>query len=126
MFTEYILRVKKHLIILPITLMFTLIILSTSASASLITTYYWDDGWIEHATWETTVGKDLTINIDAWNWEPEYSAFNVKFDNIIAIGDIDPITNSQGLIDDFNDGIVKSIWNITSSSGSSIYESDGF
>lgn len=117
---------KIHAIFLTMTILFAFIISSTAAFAAKITTYYWDDGWIEHATWTTTtLGKDLTIDIDAWNWEPQFSQLSVKFDNVIALGEVDPITTSEGLVDDFDDGIINPLWHVSESEGDIVYESNG-
>ena len=72
------------------------------ATDSLITTYYWDGDWVEHASWTTTLGEDLNIQILAWNYEPEFPSLHVQFDNVIT---------SDGLLDDFDDEIINdSIW----------------
>ncbi|MHC4169854.1 MAG: hypothetical protein ACYSWQ_23140, partial [Planctomycetota bacterium] len=71
---------------------------TATATNSMITTYYWDGGWVEHASWTTTLGEDLNINILAWNGPPEFSPLHVQFDNVIT---------SDGLLDDFDDGIIN-------------------
>jgi hypothetical protein len=117
---------KTHSIYLTMTILFASVIFSTTASAATkITTYYWDNGWIEHATWiSTAIGKDLKIDINAWNFEPEYSSLSVKYDNVFGSGDIDRIVTSGGLIDDFNDGILSPIWQILGI-GADVYEAAG-
>lgn len=117
---------KTQRIFLIMTILFAFVIVSTVALATTkITTYYWEDGWVEHATWTTTtIDKDLRISIDGWNWEPEYSPLSVKYDNVFLYGDIDPITTTWGLVDDFDDGIIDPIWEVQAR-GASIYEADG-
>ena len=91
-----------------------------------IFTYYWDDGWIEHAKWKTTtLGNYLTIRVEAWNYKPQFSSFSVKFDNIIAYWDMDSISLSGGVLDDFDDGIDYAIWNVIISEGAGVYVSNG-
>lgn len=105
--TSSLLPTKKNKIerTLIVVIVVTAQILHSTAIATdeRITTYYWDGGWIEHASWTTsTLGEDLTIDIDAWNWPPEFSPLNVKLDNVIT---------NEGLVDDFDDGIIdSSIW----------------
>ncbi len=53
-----------------------------------VITYYWANGWREHARWQPqVVTGDLKIAIDAWNWPPYFSAFSVRYDNLIAYND---------------------------------------
>ena len=87
------------------------------ATESQITTYYWDDGWVEHASWPTDLGDNLDIRIDAWNWPDEYPpqgeeptdypGFWAELDNVI----VDSVT-----FDDFEDGqIDPDIWDVAAS-----------
>ena len=95
------------------------------ASEGNVTAYYWENEWIKLVSWESNiVGRELNIDIDAWNWSPTNPSLNVRFDNLSAVGDILP----NGLFsDDFNDGIINpSIWNISKSPGATIIESNGF
>jgi hypothetical protein len=74
----------------------------------VITTYYWDGDWVKLASWNAAyLDSDLSFSIMAWNWEPEYSAFQIRFDNVYAYGDHDL---PQGLVDDFEDGVIGPIW----------------
>ena len=74
-----------------------------------ITTYYWEDGgWVRHAAWDASfLRSDVRIWIDVANWTVGYSAFWVELDNIYAYGDVNL---PEGLIDDFNDGVISPIW----------------
>ncbi len=74
-----------------------------------ITTYYWEDGeWVRHAVWNASfLRPDVKIWLDVANWIEGYSAFWAKFDNIYAYGDLNL---NEGLIDDFNDGVISPIW----------------
>ncbi len=99
--------------------------LESLENEALITTYYWDNGWVEHASWISSIGSDLMITIDVWDWEPEYSPMNVKFDNVIVSGDIDPIALVGDTIDNFEDGITRSIWWAGQTSGVSVVEANG-
>lgn len=79
-----------------------------AGDSSVITTYYWNNGWVEHASWDASfLGPDLRVSFDAWNWQPEFSGFEVAYDNIYMFGEIDL---PQGLVDDFNDGVISQIW----------------
>lgn len=97
-----------------------------SAIYPTIYSYYWDNGWVELARWEShTVLRELTIDIDAWNSPPEHPAhpaLNVRFDNLSAIGNILP---NGSLIDDFNDGIIAPIWFSHCGNKTHIIESKG-
>lgn len=74
----------------------------------IITTYYWDDGWVEHAWWDASfLDPDLRISFFAGNWSDYYPAFQADFDNVYAYGDIEL---PQGLVDDFEDGELSSVW----------------
>ena len=91
-----------------------------------IFTYYWDEGWIEHAKWKTTImGSELTIRIEAWNDQPQFSTFNVKFDNIVAYWNIDSVSRDGGVLEDFNDGKINGIWNKIESQNAVVNESNG-
>jgi hypothetical protein len=80
-----------------------------------ITTYYWEDGdWVRHAAWDASfLGSDVRIWIDVANWRWSYSAFWVELDNIYAYGDL---SISEGLVDDFEDGVISPIWGGTGES----------
>jgi hypothetical protein len=54
-----------------------------------------------------------------------YFITRLQFDNVIVKGEIDPITDNEGLMDNFNDGIFKEIWNVRQSEGAAIYELNG-
>lgn len=74
----------------------------------IITTYYWDNGWVEHASWDASfLGPDLRVSFDAWNWEPEYSGFQGTYGNAYMFGEVDL---PQGLVDDFDDGVIGQVW----------------
>ena len=99
-------RANKSKIVRALVLVTVLIVQAMPATAtatdSLITTFYWDGGWVEHASWTTTLGEDLNIQILAWNYEPGFPSLHVQFDNVIT---------GNGLLDDFDDGIINdSIW----------------
>jgi hypothetical protein len=92
---------------------------TATATDSLITTYYWDGAWVEHASWTTTLGEDLNIQILAWNWQPGFPSLHVQFDNVIT---------GDGLLDDFDDGIINdSIWKTSAhiSEGVTLEETGG-
>ena len=91
----------------------------TSGKIWMITTYYWEDGdWVKHASWDASfLGQDLRISLNAWNWEPEYSGFWARFDNFYVYGDTEL---SEGLLDDFNDGVISPIWG--GDGGSCLYD----
>lgn len=90
---------------------------TATATESLITTYYWDGGWVEHASWTTTLSEDQHIQILAWSWQPEFSPLHVQFDNVIT---------SDGLLDDFDDGTINtSIWITAESEGAALEETGG-
>ncbi|MHC4508474.1 MAG: hypothetical protein ACYTAO_05875 [Planctomycetota bacterium] len=92
----------------------------------LISTYYWDDGWVKYAAWDGSyLGTDVKISFDAWNWQPNYPANNVDFDNVYAFGDLDV---PEGLVDDFNDGSIAPIWTEYGDQwvgDTEVYEADG-
>jgi hypothetical protein len=92
--------------------------------SGIITAYYWDNAWVKLASWTSvSVGKNLRIDIDAWNWQPEYSQLSVSFDNLIATGEL---LSSGTFSDDFNNGIINdSIWNKTASEGATVKEESG-
>lgn len=47
-------------------------------------TYYFEDEWIKLGEWQAKhVFGELRLDIDSWNWEPDFSAFGTKFDNVI-------------------------------------------
>jgi hypothetical protein len=74
-----------------------------------LTTYYWDNGWVRLAAIDGGfLPADLRIGINAHNWADDYPAFLAGFDNIAAYGDIDL---PQGVIEDFESGIIGPIWN---------------
>lgn len=51
-------------------------------AGNLVSTYYWKGGWRKHAEWHPQfVSGDLKVDIDAWNWTPYFSSFNMAFDN---------------------------------------------
>lgn len=61
--------------------------LRITRKGDLITTYYWNHGWERHAQWESLLihpSDDLAIRFWTWNGQPEYPAFWVKWDNLIA------------------------------------------
>ena len=63
--------------------------LRVTRTDNTFTTYYWDNVWIELALWESAwLDRDLKIDIDAWNWEPQFLPVSVAFDNLIATGDL--------------------------------------
>ena len=66
--------------------------------------------------------NDLRLTFDAWNWQPDFPEFEADFDNVYAFGDLDL---TEGLIDDFEDGTIDSIWSVTSAPGTSVYEANG-
>lgn len=77
-------------------------------AAWLITTYYWNDGWVEHASWnDQFLGPDLQIWFLAGNGGPEYPALQVELDNVYAFGDTDL---PEALVDDFNGGVTSDVW----------------
>lgn len=81
------------------------------ATTWTITTYTWDDGWVEHASWETSNhGDAVMLDIDAWNFPPDYGGFWVEFDNVRAFGGVNASTGSDGLLDDFEDGVIAPVW----------------
>ena len=99
---------------------------STSPSSCVapdqeITTYYWENGdWVKHASWDASfLRSDVRIWIDVANWTVGYSAFWVELDNVYAYGDLNL---PEGLIDDFNDGVISPIWG---GSGESCQEGRG-
>ena len=98
--------------------------LSVSVNESwVITAYYWDDGWVPFASWDGGyLPTDLLIDIDAWNWSPDYPAFEVDYDNVYAFGDLDL---PPGLVDDFNDGIINPIWAVIGDPNTRVYEATG-
>ena len=108
----------KRLLIVVIILMVQFLHSTATATDTRITTYYWDSGWVEHASWvTTTLGESLNIYIDAWNWWPEFSPLHVKFDNVIT---------GDGLLDDFDDGTINSsIWVMNTSEGATVQETSG-
>jgi hypothetical protein len=58
---------------------------------NLVTTYFRKNSWQEHAQWTPQeVYGDLKINVDSWNWQPNFLAFSTKFDNL-------QISNSSGI-----------------------------
>ncbi|UCD52397.1 MAG: hypothetical protein JSW27_07120 [Phycisphaerales bacterium] len=109
-------RMKKILVV-AIVLMLLFLPGIARAIDSQITTYYWDGGWVEHASWTTTLPEDLYIQILAWSWQPEFSPLHVQFDNVIT---------SEGLLDDFDDGTINtSIWHTHASEGATLEETGG-
>jgi len=74
-----------------------------------ITTYYFEDGgWVTHASWDASfLGDEVRIWLDIANYIREYSAFWATLDNVYAYGDL---YTPEGLIDDFNDGVISPIW----------------
>lgn len=77
------------------------------ATTWVVTTYIWDDGWVEHASWETAnIGDAVLIDIDAWNHYPDYVPFWAEFDNVRAFGNVDVPIGPGGLLDDFEDGVI--------------------
>jgi hypothetical protein len=67
---------------------------------NLITTFFWEDGWRKHAEWETQyVSGNLEITFNSWNWTPDFSAFDTKFDNVIINKGLIPICCKPGTID---------------------------
>ncbi len=113
-------------LVVAIVLILRLLSHTATASDARIATYYWDGGWVEHASWTSAFGDDLTISIDAWNWTDDapppgedpvdYPALNVKFDNVIT---------NDGLLDDFDDGIIDSLWQAYGSIETSVAETGG-
>jgi len=74
-----------------------------------LTTYYWDNGWVRISAMDGWfLPADLRIGINAHNWGPEFPGFWAEFDNIKAYGDIDL---PQGVIEDFDSGLIGPIWN---------------
>jgi hypothetical protein len=72
-----------------------------------LTSYYWDDGWVRQTALDGAyLPADLRIGFNAHNWNP-YPGFWVDVDNFRAFGDMDL---QQGVIDDFNDGLIGDIW----------------
>ncbi len=56
-------------------------------TGNLITTYYWDHGWVQQSQWETyllTGSPNLELRLMIWNWDP-FPSFWVKWDNLIAL-----------------------------------------
>ena len=99
----------------------------SDATTWTITTYTWDDGWVEHASWETSnYGDAVRLDIDAWNWPPEYAGFWMEFDNVRAFGGVNAPTGSDGLLDDFEDGVIAPVWvDSGATPGASFAESNG-
>jgi hypothetical protein len=88
----------------------------------VITAYYWDDGWVRLASWDASyLPDDLKIQLIAYNDWDTYPEYQADFDNVYAFGDLDL---AQGLIDDFNDGVIAPIWH-TASEGGAVYEDGG-
>lgn len=82
----------------------------TGNQAWIITTYYWDGGWVEHAWWDASFLKpDLRIHLGVGNWSPEYPAFVATFDNVHASGDIEDDWKDY-LPDEFENGVIDGIW----------------
>jgi hypothetical protein len=64
---------------------------------NLVATYFWETGWQSHAQWQaTTVAGDLIIDIDSWNWWPEFRAFSTKFDNVLISNGLVTICHKPG------------------------------
>jgi hypothetical protein len=107
----------KRAIIVVTALLIHLLSGSGIATESQITTYYWDGGWVEHASWPTDLEDDLNIRIDAWNWPDEfppqgedptdYPGFWAELDNVI----VDLVT-----FDDFEDEQIDlGTWDVAAS-----------
>ncbi len=74
-----------------------------------ITTYYWENNdWVRQSALNGSfLPADLRIGINAHNWGSEFPGFWAEFDNVRAFGDIDL---PQGVIDDFDNGLIGLIW----------------
>jgi hypothetical protein len=61
--------------------------LRITRQGNLITTYYWDHGWVQHAQWpgvRVSSSDDFKIRLGTFNGESAFSSYWVKWDNLIA------------------------------------------
>ena len=80
------------------------------------TTYYWNDGWSEHASWVSPPTlPQLRPVITAFNMGPDYPAFTVRFDDLTISG----ATNA------FDDGTIPPSWQPFMTEGATAEESNG-
>jgi hypothetical protein len=85
----------------------------------VITTYTWNGGeFVAHTSFDGSfLGDEVRIAFDAWNGQPGFPALWVDWDDVFSGVDL--------VLDDFDDGVLSSIWGITRSSGADVIESGG-
>jgi len=78
----------------------------TETGAELqLTSYVWDDdaGWTEHASWVSgTTDSSFVAVLSAWNWDPDYPAVTVRFDDFMS--------SDSG--DSFDTDSLSAIWQV--------------
>ncbi len=101
----------------------------TSTDRWVTTAYYWDDGWVKVAECQNAYEKrDLNLELWAWNHSADHAPVQATWDNVYVYGETSPYGDNpppQGLLDDFDDGVLHNRWYFEDWGAGQAYESDG-